>query len=82
MTRAERLADHFIQSVVAAVYVDAGGAIGIADCVGAEFPKNRALLCCAPGNHLKVAARPRSLDIDRACRRPTLWRPSAPRPPN
>jgi hypothetical protein len=63
-TRAERLADHFIRCAgVAAVYVDTRGAIGALDSVGlvgkaiggAVFCED-VILCCAPGNHAKVAA--------------------------
>src|SRR5260370_35121456 len=56
-TRADRLADHFIRSAeIAAVYVDAAGAIGAADTATMFGPADRVVLCCARGNHAKVAA--------------------------
>ena len=55
-TRAERLADHFIRSAeIAAVYVDAAGAIGATDAATMFSPSDRIVLCCARGNHAKVA---------------------------
>jgi len=55
-TRAELLADHFIKCAgIAAVYVDAGGAIGALDDVGAFAPGD-VVFCCARGIHAKVAA--------------------------
>lgn len=55
-TRAELLADHFIRSAgIAAVYVDPDGKIGAVDNVGLFAPGDVAL-CCAAGDHSKVAA--------------------------
>jgi hypothetical protein len=55
-TRDELLADHFMKAAgIAAVYVDAGGAIGAADTAGMSCPAGRIMLCCARGNHAKVA---------------------------
>ncbi|MBR1156279.1 hypothetical protein [Bradyrhizobium sp. JYMT SZCCT0428] len=55
-TRAERLADHFIRCAgIAAVHVDAAGAIGAVDTATMFDPGGRVVLCCARGNHIKVA---------------------------
>jgi hypothetical protein len=55
-TRNELLADHFLKSAgIVAVYVDAAGAIGAVDAVGITAPLDCSLLCCASGNHAKVA---------------------------
>lgn len=54
-TRAELLADHFIRSAgIAAVAVEADGAIVATDVV--SLFDVRAVLCCAPGNQIRVAA--------------------------
>jgi hypothetical protein len=54
-TRNELLADHFLKAAgIAAVYVDARGAIGAVDNVGL-FARDDVVLCCARGNHAKVA---------------------------
>src|SRR5665647_3572545 len=55
-TRNELLADHFMQAAgTAAVYVTDAGAIGGADTAGLFCPRGRVVLCCARGNHAKVA---------------------------
>ncbi len=52
----ELLAEHFLRAAgVATVYVDAAGAIGAVDVVGIGAPAGWVLLCCARGNHAKVA---------------------------
>jgi hypothetical protein len=56
-TRQERLADHFIRAAgIAAVHVDATGAIGADDGAGMFGPADRTVYCCAAGNQAKVAA--------------------------
>ena len=55
-TRAELLADHFISCAgIAAVSVDAVGAICIVDVVSIFSAPGDSLLCCGRGNHAKVA---------------------------
>lgn len=59
-SRVERLADHFIKSAgIAAVYVDAGGAIVAADTAGMFSPPGRkgALLSILTDRMLDSAAR-------------------------
>ena len=47
---------HFIRCAgIAAVYVDATGAIGGADGAGIVCPPGRVMFCCARGSHAKVA---------------------------
>jgi hypothetical protein len=54
-TRAELLADHFIRSAgIAGVAVEADGTIVPVDAV--SLFDNRAVLCCAAGSHVRVAA--------------------------
>jgi hypothetical protein len=55
-TRNELLADHFPKAAgIAAVYADATGAIGATDTADMFCPWDRIVLCCARGNHAKVA---------------------------
>jgi hypothetical protein len=55
-TRSELLADHFIKAAgIAAVYVDAAGAIGTVDVVGIDAPARWVLLCGAPGKQIGMA---------------------------
>jgi hypothetical protein len=57
VTRAERLADHFMKCAgVAAVSVDDAGTIRVVDPVGIARPEGCVVLCCTRGNHVKVAA--------------------------
>ncbi len=73
-TRNELLADHFLKAAgIAAVYADGAGAIDTVDVVGIDAAPERALLCCAPGKQIDIAAKA-------ACRvpmeriRPRHWR--------
>ena len=55
-TRNELLTDQFLKAAgIATVYVDAAGAIGASDAAGMFCPRDRIVLCCARGNHAKVA---------------------------
>lgn len=57
-TRNELLADHFLKTAgIAAVYVDASGAIGAVDVVGIDAPSGSVLLCCAAGKQIRIAAK-------------------------
>jgi len=57
-TRNELLADHFLKAAaIAAVYVDDAGAIGTVEVVGIDATVGWALLCCARGKQVGIAAK-------------------------
>jgi hypothetical protein len=65
-TRNELLADHFLKAAgIAAVYVDASGAIGAVDVVGIDAPSGWLLLCCARGRQTGIAAKAAARVADR-----------------